>query len=58
MFSLAQRLGVAPSGATRQYCLIVGNAAARWGWLVDRVHHTDDCDARELVARPDTLQSE
>ncbi|MCX7408494.1 MAG: hypothetical protein NTZ32_10460 [Planctomycetales bacterium] len=25
---------------------------------MDRVHHTDDCDARELVALPDTLQSE
>ncbi len=58
IFSLAQRLGAAPSGATRQYCLIVGNAAARWGLLVDRVHHADDCDARELVALPGNLQSE
>ncbi len=35
VFSLAQRLGAAPSLATHQYCLIVGNAAARWGLLVD-----------------------
>ena len=58
IFSLAQRLGAAPSEATRQYCLIAGNAAARWGLLVDRVHHADDCDAQELVALPGNLQSE
>lgn len=58
VFSMAQRLGAAPSTATRQYCLIVGNAAARWGLLVDRVHHADDCDARKLIELPNDLQSE
>lgn len=55
--SLAQRLGGEPAEATqRQYCLIVGQGASRWGLLVDRVHRTRDANQSDVAPLPHEMR--